>query len=58
MGEIIRNEMYLTKIGEIAKERWEKIPIHFSNAVLNKFIMMPNHIHGIIILVGAGHAVP
>jgi putative transposase len=58
LGEIIRNEMHLTRIGEIVEECWEDIPKHFSNAVLDEFVIMPNHVHGVVILVGARHAVP
>jgi putative transposase len=50
--------MELTRIGEIVKECWEGIPKHFPNAVLDEFVIMPDHMHGIIILVGARHAVP
>jgi REP element-mobilizing transposase RayT len=36
---------------------WEKLPQHYSNIALNAFVVMPNHIHGIIEIthaVGAG----
>ena len=51
LGAILRNEMLLSRIGEIVKECWEGIPEHFSNALLDEFVIMPNHMHGIIILV-------
>jgi REP element-mobilizing transposase RayT len=57
LGEIIRNEMHLSRIGEVVKECWEEIPEHFSHARLDEFAIMPNHMHGIIILVGTRHAV-
>jgi REP element-mobilizing transposase RayT len=43
--------MQLSRIGEIVKECWEGIPEHFSNALLDEFVIMPNHMHGITILV-------
>ena len=53
--------MKLSPEGMIAQLCWEKIPMHFSNAKLGDYIIMPNHIHGIIILlesmVGTRHAV-
>jgi REP element-mobilizing transposase RayT len=53
--------MKLSIEGSIAQRCWEEIPKHFSNVQLDEYIIMPNHIHGIIILtestVGTRHAV-
>jgi putative transposase len=57
LGDVVRNEMRLTRIGEIVEECWEEIPEHFSNTLLDEFVVMPNHMHGIIVLVGTRHAV-
>ncbi|MFH1522337.1 MAG: transposase [Patescibacteria group bacterium] len=38
----------LSEIGKIAEKFWLKIPNHFSFAGLDKYIIMPNHVHGII----------
>lgn len=40
--------MILNECGKIAKECWEEIPNHFPLARLHSFIIMPNHVHGII----------
>ena len=42
--------MNLSKIGEIAEKCWIDIPNHFSSAGLDEFIVMPNHIHGVVII--------
>jgi len=47
-GEIIDDEMYLNEYGEIVQKWWDEIPIHFPNVELGAFVIMPNHIHGII----------
>ncbi|HOE70085.1 MAG TPA: hypothetical protein PLE10_05420 [Brevefilum sp.] len=57
-GKIDQGEMDLSPIGLIVKEVWQSIPVHFSQANVDYFVIMPNHIHGIIELVGARHAVP
>ncbi|MRT91728.1 transposase [Ancylomarina sp. 16SWW S1-10-2] len=44
--------MHLSAIGEQAKFYWEEIPNHFPHIELGEFIIMPNHIHGIIGIVG------
>jgi putative transposase len=56
-GKIENNEMILNAIGEMANCYWLDISIHFTNVVLHKHIIMPNHIHGIIELVGTRHGV-
>jgi REP element-mobilizing transposase RayT len=50
-GRIIENKMILNAIGKIANDFWVEIPKHFPNAILHEFIIMPNHLHGIIELI-------
>ena len=49
-GKIINNSVRLSPIGKIAQKYWLEIPKHFPFVKLDKFIIMPNHIHGIIII--------
>ncbi|MDD5063013.1 MAG: transposase [Candidatus Marinimicrobia bacterium] len=49
-GNIKNNIMILNDLGKIAEKCWRGIPFHFPNASLLEFIIMPNHIHGIIAL--------
>ncbi len=49
-GEIINQEMHLNDIGKIADQCWAEIPDHFPNTMLGEFVIMPNHVHGIIII--------
>jgi putative transposase len=57
-GKVINGEMQLSELGRIALNLWREIPLHFANTVLDEFVVMPNHIHGIIIIdnVGTLHA--
>jgi REP element-mobilizing transposase RayT len=58
-GEVVGGEMRLNEYGRIALGCWKEIPLHFPQAELDAFVVMPNHVHGIIVLtVGARHAVP
>jgi putative transposase len=59
-GEIINGEMKLNKLGEIIKQCWNEIPLHYPNVKLDEFVIMPNHIHGILIIntVGAQYLEP
>lgn len=47
-GQIINGELFLNPLGEIAKEEWAKTPEIRDNTSLGEFIIMPNHMHGII----------
>ena len=49
-GEIENEEMHLNKIGIIARTYWQRTPEHFLNVKPDEFIIMPNHVHGIIII--------
>jgi len=49
-GEILKSEMRYSEKGQIAYECWRAIPEHFPNTELGAFAIMPNHVHGIIIL--------
>lgn len=49
-GEIQHGEVVLSKIGKIVQDYWLEIPKHFENVRLDEFVVMPNHIHGIIVL--------
>ena len=47
---IVNEEIQLSEIGSVAYKLWCEIPQHFPNITLDEFIIMPNHIHGIIII--------
>ena len=59
-GQIADCEMRLSGLGEIVQECWSAIPDHFSTVELAEFVVMPNHLHGVIVIhdVGATHASP
>ena len=65
-GEIVNEEMVLNEFGKIADECWRAIPEHFPFVELGAHVVMPNHVHGIIVIhndqspsnVGATHASP
>lgn len=52
LGECKDGKMYLSGMGAIVRDCWYDIPQHFSNAALDVFQVMPNHMHGIIFLDG------
>lgn len=56
-GEIRDGEMILNNAGEIAIEEWMKTPELRLNVELDAFVVMPNHIHGIIVINDIGRVV-
>jgi REP element-mobilizing transposase RayT len=49
-GKIIKGKLHLSSIGNIVAEEWEKTGSLRKNVDLDEYIVMPNHLHGIIIL--------
>ena len=49
-GEIVNGEMYFNEYGEVVRKWWKEIPNHFPNVELGAFVIMPNHLHGIIFI--------
>ena len=59
-GNVVDGQTRLSDEGIITRQCWQVIPEHFSNVSLDEFVVMPNHLHGIVVMepVGARHAVP
>jgi REP element-mobilizing transposase RayT len=56
-GEVVNREMVLNKFGLVVKQEWERLTKRFPNIELGSFIIMPNHMHGIIVVIsGRGTA--
>jgi len=56
-GRVINGEMALDPFGKIADSCWRGIPNHFAGVRLGRYVIMPNHVHGIIILPGGTRSV-
>lgn len=52
-GEIREGEMILNDAGRMVAEWWSELPKKFENVIIDSHMIMPNHFHGIIALVGA-----
>ena len=50
LGEILGCEMALTRAGQVVLECWNDLANHYSHVETGEFIVMPNHVHGIIVL--------
>lgn len=58
-GDVVNGEMKLNKFGQIAQWEWERLAQRFVFLELGTYIVMPNHVHGILVFhehVGATRA--
>jgi len=53
-GKIEKDKMILSEIGKMAEKYWFEIPEHFPFVKLGEFVVMPDHIHGIIEIAKTG----
>ena len=53
-GEISNGEMLFNDAGRMIWSVWNDMPLHYSGVEIDEFVVMPNHFHGIVVLVGAG----
>jgi putative transposase len=49
-GEIVDERIQLNSIGKIIQKEWRQLPRHFPQIRLDAFVVMPNHVHGIIVI--------
>ena len=53
-GEVSNGKMRLNEAGKIVTATWQTLPQRFPSVVLDVFVTMPNHIHGILYIVPVG----
>ena len=57
-GEVVDGEMRLHQAGHMVQAEWNALPDRFPSVGIDAFVVMPNHVHGIIVMsndiVGAG----
>ena len=49
-GEIVDGKMVLNHAGNMIQTIWDEIPFHYAGIEIDEFAVMPNHIHGIIVI--------
>jgi REP element-mobilizing transposase RayT len=47
-GEVKEGGMTLNAVGSAIVTCWQQIPVHFSNVVMDAFVVMPNHFHAVL----------
>ena len=49
-GNVLNHTMELNAVGQVVEELWANIPAHRPGVIPDEFIVMPNHIHGIVVI--------
>lgn len=57
-GGITDTTMQLSNIGQIANERWAMLSEFYQSVQLDDYVVMPNHLHGILFLLETGEKSP
>ena len=52
LGEVVDGAMRLSEWGQVVSHYWERIPVHVPHVELDEWEVMPNHVHGIIVIAG------
>jgi len=52
LGEVVEGEVVLSEVGQIVQEEWLASPGIRREIQLDEFVVMPNHVHGIVWLTG------
>ena len=50
LGKVEHEQVQLCDQGQLVETAWQALPKHFPHADLDAFVVMPNHLHGIIVL--------
>ncbi len=50
LGDVAEGVMRLNEVGQLAQAAWEDLPRHYPHVVLDAWTVMPNHVHGIVVL--------
>ncbi len=53
LGEVIDGEMVLNEYGRIVEACWQDLINHYDHVTLDAFVIMPNHIHFVVIFIDA-----
>jgi REP element-mobilizing transposase RayT len=50
LGEVVDGVTALNDFGQIVHDFWRQVPVHFPRVSIDTFVVMPNHLHAIIVI--------
>lgn len=58
LGDVEGESVRLSPIGDMVFQLWSSLPARWPGVHLDEFVVMPNHLHGIVLLAERGPALP
>jgi REP element-mobilizing transposase RayT len=55
LGDIPGGDLHLSAAGALVAELWDALPTRFPTIELDAFVVMPNHVHGILVIIDHSH---
>jgi REP element-mobilizing transposase RayT len=52
-GDVVDGVMCLNDAGRMVQSVWDELPVYYPGVETDAFVVMPNHVHGILVFVGA-----
>lgn len=49
-GRVVNGQVSLSQVGLIVRDCWAAVPAHFPNVVADHFVVMPNHLHAVLVI--------
>lgn len=53
-GDVVNGDMRSNEFGRVVQSTWGELPDHYAGVECDAFTVMPNHVHGIIVLADEG----
>lgn len=53
-GDVIGSEMIVNEPGRKVQAVWDDLPVHYPHVATDAFVVMPNHVHGVIVIRAGG----
>jgi REP-associated tyrosine transposase len=50
-GEVASGEMHMNDRGQMVESVWDELPTHYAGVDLDALVVVPNHAHGIVVLI-------
>jgi len=55
-ASVVEDRVSLTGVGSVVESTWQTIPGFFPHVGLDRFVVMPNHLHGILVMMDTNRA--
>ena len=52
-GSVVNGHSLVSEFGEIVLQGWYDLPNHYASLSLDTFVVMPNHVHGLVVFANA-----